>query len=64
MQYRLITAIAAVLGVTQAAAITHGDKQTVDGTEIRWQQLAQGVFTGVPADKWDDKGKSLQSSSM
>ncbi|KAM0541960.1 hypothetical protein ACHAPJ_013022 [Fusarium lateritium] len=26
-----------------------------DGKVIKWQQLAEGVFTGIPAEKWDDK---------
>lgn len=56
MQYKLITALAAALGATQAVAVSHGDSQVVDGVAIRWQQLAQGVFTGVPEDEWDDKG--------
>lgn len=56
MQYKLVTALAAVLGATQVAAMSHGDSEVVDGSPIRWQQLAQGVFTGVPEEEWDDKG--------
>ncbi|KAF5000211.1 hypothetical protein FGRMN_1932 [Fusarium graminum] len=33
----------------------HGERGESDGKAIKWQQLAQGVFTGVPAKDWNDK---------
>lgn len=58
MQYKLATLIAVSLGATQALAYTHGERSEYNGKEIRWQQLADDVFTGVPADEWDDSSKS------
>lgn len=55
MQYKLITVLAAAMGITQAAARTHGERSEINGVDVRWQQLARGVFTGVAANEWNDK---------
>lgn len=56
MQYSLLTALA--FAATQATALTHGEKgQDRDGAPIVWQQVAQGIFHGVPEADWDPKGE-------
>ncbi|KAI0127382.1 hypothetical protein BJ170DRAFT_683229 [Xylariales sp. AK1849] len=57
MQYKqLISALAVVAcGATTAAALEHGDFADHQGLVIRYHQLARDVFTGVPADAWDDE---------
>lgn len=49
-------AVALTLGTSQVSAASHGEVEDYDGGKIRWQQVAKGVFTGVPADQWDDNG--------
>jgi len=51
---KLVPALAVAIGATQAAAFYHGEVDEISGQVIRWQQLAEGVFTGVPVEKWDD----------
>lgn len=36
----------------------HGKLDEFNGKPVRWHQLAQGVFTGVNPDEWDDNGMS------
>ncbi|KAF4463779.1 hypothetical protein FALBO_9401 [Fusarium albosuccineum] len=56
MQFKqLIVAAAVALGAGQVAATVHGELGDHNGLAIRWHQLAKGVYTGVPAHKWDDK---------
>ncbi|KAF4966731.1 hypothetical protein FSARC_5596 [Fusarium sarcochroum] len=55
MQYKLETLIAVGLAAMQAIAYSHGEQTEFDGKVIKWQQLAEGVFTGIPAEQWDDK---------
>ncbi|KAF4345886.1 hypothetical protein FBEOM_177 [Fusarium beomiforme] len=55
MQYKLEILIAVCLAATQTAAYSHGEQGQFEGKAIKWQQLAEGVFTGVPAEQWDDK---------
>ncbi|UNI23259.1 hypothetical protein JDV02_009091 [Purpureocillium takamizusanense] len=45
----------ATLGATKIAAMTHGEYDDYLGKVIRYHQLAEGVYTGVPADEWDDQ---------
>jgi hypothetical protein len=61
---KLVPALAVAIGATQAAAYRHGEVAEVSGKTFRWQQLAEGVFTGVPIDEWDDNGKTLTPSSL
>ncbi|KAF5022457.1 hypothetical protein F66182_5493 [Fusarium sp. NRRL 66182] len=51
----LSCAVAVVLGARQVLGITHGQVSEFAGKKVRWQELAEGVFTGVPEDKWDDR---------
>ncbi|KAF9771673.1 hypothetical protein IL306_010681 [Fusarium sp. DS 682] len=55
MQYKLETLIAVCLAATQTVAYSHGEQGEFEGKAIKWQQLAEGIFTGVPAENWDDK---------
>ncbi|KAH6970217.1 hypothetical protein DER45DRAFT_640289 [Fusarium avenaceum] len=53
---RLLTgAMALFLGAQGAFALNHGEVTEFDGKNVRWQELAKGMFTGVPEDKWDEK---------
>jgi hypothetical protein len=63
MQYKLVTLIAIGLGATQTMAYSHGEEGQVNGKPIKWQQLAEGVFTGVPAEQWNDKSELYPSPS-
>ncbi|KAF5008742.1 hypothetical protein FDECE_4979 [Fusarium decemcellulare] len=55
MQYSMIFYyITAVFCAAQAAALSHGEDADYHGKSVRWQQLAQGIFVGVPVDEWDD----------
>lgn len=58
MQYKLVTVLAAALGATQVATYSHGEESEFNGLAVRWQQLARGVFTGVPVEEWDSKSTS------
>ncbi|KAF5655653.1 hypothetical protein FHETE_11158, partial [Fusarium heterosporum] len=51
----LAGAMAFFLGAQGALALNHGEVTEFDGKNFRWQELAKGVFTGVPEDKWDEK---------
>ncbi|KAH6969230.1 hypothetical protein DER45DRAFT_589716 [Fusarium avenaceum] len=55
MHYKLATLVAVGLTAMQTIAYSHGEEGKFNGKAIKWQQLAEGVFTGVPAEKWDDK---------
>ncbi|KAF5672289.1 hypothetical protein FHETE_3787 [Fusarium heterosporum] len=57
MQYKFATLVAVGLAAMQAVAYSHGEQGEFDGKAIKWQQLAQGVFTGVPAKDWNDKSE-------
>ncbi|KAM0342902.1 hypothetical protein ACHAPU_009106 [Fusarium lateritium] len=57
MQYKLATLIAVGLATMQTVAYSHGEQGKFDGKSIKWQQLAQGVFTGVPAKDWNEKSE-------
>ncbi|KAJ3543272.1 hypothetical protein NM208_g3656 [Fusarium decemcellulare] len=53
---RFLTGAAAlVLGAQGVFGISHGELAEYNGKNIRWHELAKGVFTGVPEDEWDDK---------
>lgn len=55
---RFLTAVVAgLLGAQGALAVKHGEISEFDGKNVRWQELAKGVFTGVPESEWDDKRK-------
>lgn len=64
MHYRLATLIAFALAATQTIAYSHGEEGEFNGKAIKWQQLAEGIFTGVPAEKWDDKSKLYPSPTI
>ncbi|KAH7263770.1 hypothetical protein BKA59DRAFT_506786 [Fusarium tricinctum] len=49
------SAMALFLGAQGALALNHGEVTEFDGKNVRWQELAKGIFTGVPEDKWDEK---------
>lgn len=51
-------AIAAMLGAQGAFGISHGEVSEYYGKNVRWQELAKGIFTGVPEEEWDDNRKS------
>ncbi|KAM0238416.1 hypothetical protein ACHAP5_008606 [Fusarium lateritium] len=51
----LAGAIAILLGGQGASALNHGEITEFDGKNVRWQELAKGIFTGVPEDEWDEK---------
>ncbi|KIL95721.1 hypothetical protein FAVG1_00459 [Fusarium avenaceum] len=55
MHYELATLVAVGLTAMQTIAYSHGEEGEFNGKAIKWQQLAEGVFTGVPAEKWNDK---------
>lgn len=52
-------ALTAAFTASQVSAIAHGEVADHDGKEIRWQQLGKGMYTGVPADEWNDESKIL-----
>ncbi|KAK9414998.1 hypothetical protein SUNI508_10603 [Seiridium unicorne] len=55
MYIRNTAAFAALsCAVTSVAAIQHGDTGEHLGLQIRWHQLGQGVFTGVPDSEWNE----------
>lgn len=56
MHYKLAVLISMGLSATQTIAYSHGEQGEFNGKAIKWQQLAEGVFTGVPAEEWDNKG--------
>lgn len=59
---RFLTAVVAgLLGAQGALAVKHGEISEFDGKTVRWQELAKGVFTGVPENEWDDKRKKTAS---
>jgi hypothetical protein len=51
-----LTAIALACSATTAVAVSHGQFAEYDGKVVRYQQLAPGVFTGIPVDEWNDTG--------
>lgn len=53
----LTCAVAVALGAQEALSVAHGDISEFDGNDVRWQEIAKGVFTGVPREKWDDSRK-------
>jgi hypothetical protein len=60
MYCKLATLIAIGLAATQTIAYSHGEQSEFNGKAIKWQQLAEGIFTGIPADMWDDKSELYQ----
>lgn len=50
-----------VLSATKVVAIEHGDVTVYKGGEVKWQQLGQGMWTGIPLDEWDEGGECLCS---
>ncbi|KAF4473001.1 hypothetical protein FALBO_109 [Fusarium albosuccineum] len=50
----LAGAVAVVLGTQGALGISHGEVGEFNGKNFRWQELAKGIFTGVPEEEWDD----------
>lgn len=48
----------AALATTAVVAIEHGELGEFHGVKYRWHQLAQGHYTGVVPEDWDEKGKS------
>ncbi|KAF5712422.1 hypothetical protein FMUND_8517 [Fusarium mundagurra] len=53
---RFLTAVVAgLLGVQGVLGVKHGEVSEFDGKNVRWQELAKGVFTGIPENEWDDK---------
>ncbi|OTA52375.1 hypothetical protein K449DRAFT_403015 [Hypoxylon sp. EC38] len=56
MQYKQLISAVAVFASTAVAtlALEHGEYADHNGLVIRYRQLAPGIFTGVPADEWDD----------
>lgn len=57
MQHKgvVFMALSAVFSAHTIAGIAHGEVSEFGGKNVRWQQLAEGVFTGVPEHEWDDK---------
>ncbi|KAF4450123.1 hypothetical protein F53441_6722 [Fusarium austroafricanum] len=51
----LTGAMAILLGTQGAFGLSHGEISEFNGKNVRWQELAKGVFTGVPENEWDDK---------
>lgn len=59
---RFLTAVVAgLLGAQGALSVKHGEISEFDGKNVRWQELAKGVFTGVPENEWDNKRKKTAS---
>ncbi|OTA99233.1 hypothetical protein M426DRAFT_257247 [Hypoxylon sp. CI-4A] len=55
MQYKsLIAAITVACSAGAAVAMEHGEYARHNGVTVRYHQMARGVFSGVPAEKWDD----------
>lgn len=54
-------AAATLFGLIQASGVSHGDVGEYDGNVIRWHQRAEGVFTAVDDEEWDDHGTKLPS---
>ncbi|KAG5743464.1 hypothetical protein H9Q70_013819 [Fusarium xylarioides] len=53
---RFLTAVVAgLLGAQGVLGVKHGEISEFDGKNVRWQELAKGVFTGIPEREWDDK---------
>lgn len=59
MQFKQLTSLAfsLALGVTQVAAVEHGDVEEYNGGTIKWLQVGKGMWSGIPIDEWDDDGK-------
>ena len=57
------TAAAIALGSTQVAAISHGDVQDYNGSQVKWQQVGKGMWSGVPVEEWDDSGTYITAES-
>lgn len=57
MMYKTMIAGAAAAFFGTAQAVSHGDVQAYGDGNIRWQQVGDGLFTGVPESEWDDAGK-------
>ncbi|KAI0010954.1 hypothetical protein F4779DRAFT_261301 [Xylariaceae sp. FL0662B] len=52
---QFITAVSAIAwGASTTAAMSHGEFADHAGLVVRYHQLARDVFTGVPAEEWDD----------
>ncbi|KAF5004998.1 hypothetical protein FDECE_8523 [Fusarium decemcellulare] len=48
------SAVAVVLGSQGVFGISNGEVGEFNGKNIRWQELAKGIFTGVPEEEWDN----------
>ncbi|KAM0337832.1 hypothetical protein ACHAPU_011501 [Fusarium lateritium] len=51
----LTGALAIGFGAQEVLGLSHGKLTEYNGKTVRWQELAEGFFTGVPAETWDDK---------
>lgn len=49
-----LTAIALACSASTVVAVSHGQFAEYDGKVVRYQQLAPGVFTGIPVDEWNE----------
>lgn len=56
MHFKLSTTAIVAAFATTAIGMIHGEIAEHGGKEYRFQQLAPGMFTGVPADEWDSLG--------
>lgn len=54
MKCSIIALTSLALAASQATAYKHGEEGEFNGLQVRWHQLAEGVFQGVPRDTWDD----------
>lgn len=59
MMYKSLisAAAAAFIGSVGVSAVSHGEVAAYGDGNIRWQQVGEGMFTGIPEDEWDDAGK-------
>jgi hypothetical protein len=53
----LIGAMAVAFGAQGVVGVSHGELTDYNGKKVRWHELAEGIFTGVPDQDWDEKGK-------
>lgn len=53
----IMGAWAALLSVQGVWATQHGEAFNMEGKDYRWQEIADGVFTGVPEAEWSDRGQ-------
>lgn len=53
----LSTAAIAAFSATKVATVEHGDVTAYDGVEVKWQQLGERIWTGIPVDEWNEDGE-------